>query len=43
MAMATCIVYFFYTPFDEWTYLRFLMPAIALMLVLASAVTVECR
>jgi hypothetical protein len=38
---ATCVIYFFYTPFDEWTYLRFLLPAIALMLVLASAVTVN--
>jgi len=36
---ATCAVYFLYTPFDEWSYLRFLLPAIALMLVLASAVT----
>jgi hypothetical protein len=40
LALATCLVYFFYTPFDEWTYLRFLLPAIALMIVLASAVTV---
>ncbi len=39
LALATCLVYFFYTPFDEWTYLRFLLPAIALMIVLASAVT----
>ena len=38
---ATCVIYFFYTPFDEWTYLRFLLPAIAMMLVLASAVTVN--
>jgi len=38
---AMCVIYFFYTPFDEWTYLRFLLPAIALMLVLASAVTVN--
>ena len=41
MVLATCVVYFFYTPFDEWSYLRFLLPAIALMLVLASAVTVH--
>ena len=41
MVVATCIVYFLYTPFDEWTYIRFLLPAIALMLVLASAVGVE--
>ena len=41
LILATCVVYFFYTPFDEWTYLRFLLPAIALMVVLASAVTVS--
>ncbi len=41
MVLATCVVYFFYTPFDEWTYLRFLLPAIALMLVMASAVIVH--
>jgi len=41
LILATCLVYFIYTPFDEWTYLRFLLPAIALMLVLASAVTVR--
>ena len=38
---ATCFIYFLYTPFDDWSYLRFLLPAIALMLVLASAVTVH--
>ena len=50
LIVATCVVYFFYTPFDDWSYLRFLLPAIALMGVLASAVTVhavtyviECR
>ena len=37
LILATCAIYFFYTPFDEWSYLRFLLPAIALMLVLASA------
>ena len=41
MVVATCIVYFLYTPFDEWTYIRFLLPAIALMLVLASVVAVH--
>jgi hypothetical protein len=41
LVLATCIVYFFYTPFDDWSYLRFLLPAIALMVVLASAVTVH--
>ncbi len=38
LIFATCAIYFFYTPFDEWSYLRFLLPAIALMLLLASAV-----
>jgi hypothetical protein len=37
---ASCGIYFFYTPFDEWSYLRFLLPAIALMLVLASTVVI---
>ena len=41
LILATCLVYFIYTPFDEWSYLRFLLPAIALMLVLACAVTVR--
>jgi hypothetical protein len=41
LILATCVVYFFYTPFDDWTYLRFLLPAIALMMVLASAVAVN--
>jgi hypothetical protein len=30
--------YILYLPFDSWTYLRFLLPAIALLLVLSSAV-----
>jgi len=41
LIVATCAIYFFYTPFDEWSYVRFLLPAIALMVVLASAVTVN--
>ena len=36
LVLATCATYFIYTPFDDWSYLRFLLPAIALMLVLAS-------
>jgi hypothetical protein len=36
---ATAVIYFAYTPFDDWSYLRFLMPAVAFMLVLASLVT----
>ena len=40
LILATCLIYFIYTPFDEWSYLRFLLPAIALMLVLACSATV---
>ena len=43
LILATCFIYFLYTPFDDWSYLRFLLPAIALMLVLASAVTCVMR
>jgi hypothetical protein len=39
--VATCTIYFFYTPFDDWSYLRFLMPAIAMMVVLASVLVVR--
>ena len=41
LILATCFIYFLYTPFDDWSYLRFLLPAIALMIVLASMVTVH--
>jgi hypothetical protein len=40
LILATCFIYFLYTPFDDWTFLRFLLPAIALMTVLASGVCV---
>lgn len=40
LTLATAFIYFTYRPFDDWSYLRFLLPAIALMLVLASAVTI---
>jgi hypothetical protein len=33
--------YLFYTPFPEWWYLRFLMPAIVVLLILASAATTQ--
>jgi hypothetical protein len=36
----TAAIYFAYTPFDDWSYLRFLMPALALLLVLASVCVV---
>jgi hypothetical protein len=41
LVAATLVIYFLYKPFDDWSYLRFLLPAITLMLVLASAVVVE--
>ena len=34
-------IYLFYTPFPEWWYLRFLIPAIVVLLILASAATVQ--
>jgi hypothetical protein len=41
LILATCFIYFIYTPFDDWSFVRFLLPAIALMIVLASAVAVH--
>ena len=41
MAATTFVCYVFYLPFDNWTYLRFLLPAIPLMLILSSAVTLH--
>ena len=41
LSVVTCVLYSSYTPFDDWSYLRFLLPAIALMLVLASSVLVR--
>ena len=38
LIVATWCPYLFYTPFGEWTYLRFLLPAIALLIMLASVV-----
>ena len=38
ISAAVCLSYAFYLPFDNWTYLRFLLPAIALLFVLTSAV-----
>jgi hypothetical protein len=38
---ANVAIYVFYTPFDDWSYLRFLLPGIALMVVLACAVSVR--
>ena len=41
LILATCIIYFLYTPFEDWSFLRFLLPAITLMIVLASVVSVH--
>jgi hypothetical protein len=41
LVLATCFIYFIYAPFDDWSFLRFLLPAIVLMVVLASAVIVH--
>ena len=38
LAVALSVVYLAYRPFDEWWYLRFLLPAVALSLVMAAAV-----
>jgi hypothetical protein len=35
------LIYLFYQPFPEWWYLRFLIPAIAILLILASAASVH--
>lgn len=40
-ASLTTGIYLLYRPYPEWWYLRFLMPALVVMLVLASAVAVE--
>ena len=36
-----CAIYLLYQPFPEWWYLRFLIPAIVVLLILASAVEVD--
>jgi hypothetical protein len=41
LILATSLIYCFYTPFDDWSFLRFLLPAIPLMLVLASVVSFQ--
>jgi hypothetical protein len=40
-AAITTGIYLVYTPFPEWWYLRFLMPALVIMVILASAVAVD--
>jgi hypothetical protein len=36
--VTTMVVYCAYQPFDDWSYLRFLLPAVTLLIVLAGAV-----
>jgi hypothetical protein len=38
LVVSTAAIYFAYTPFDDWSYLRFLLPAIGLLIVLMSVV-----
>lgn len=40
-AAITILIYLFYRPFPEWWYLRFLMPALVILLILTSAVAVQ--
>ena len=40
MAAVVLISYLWYTPFNDWTYLRFLLPAFPAMLALAASVVV---
>jgi len=40
-AAGVIAVYLLYSPFPEWWYLRFLIPAIAMLLILSSAVAVQ--
>jgi hypothetical protein len=40
-AAVEILIYLFYQPFPEWWYLRFLIPAIAMLLILASAASVQ--
>ena len=40
-ALGVIAIYLFYSPFPEWWYLRFLIPAIAVLLILSSAVAVH--
>ena len=40
-ALAVIAIYLLYQPYPEWWYLRFLIPALVLLLILASAVAVE--
>lgn len=40
-AAVVVAIYLFYQPYPEWWYLRFLIPALVLLLILTSAVAVE--
>jgi len=41
ISVTVFLSYIFYVPFDNWTYLRFLLPAIPLLLILSAAVTLQ--
>jgi hypothetical protein len=41
LVVANFGIYFVYTPFEDWSYVRFVLVGIALMIVLASAATIE--
>jgi hypothetical protein len=40
-AVVVIVIYLLYRPYPEWWYLRFLIPALVMLLVLATAVAVE--
>ena len=40
MSAATAVIYFLYNPFPEWWYLRFLLPALVLLIALTASVAV---
>lgn len=40
-AVMVAVIYFFYQPYPEWWYLRFLIPSIVLLMILTSAAGVE--
>jgi hypothetical protein len=40
-AVLVCAIYLLYQPYPEWWYLRFLIPALVLLLILTSAAAVE--
>ncbi|MGH9384644.1 MAG: hypothetical protein ACRD2N_10200 [Vicinamibacterales bacterium] len=41
VALTVCVMYLFYQPFPEWWYLRFLLPAVVLLITVAAAAAVR--